>query len=600
MAYNKRTWLGRQGTGLNKFSIGGASPVTIVNQPDSVTQTGDALSAGNLNDLEDRIEDAFDDVDTELDTKADEQDITNLNNALSATNKRVENLEEAHGSYHEVDVKSVYTIPSGKGSNWLIDGLRGVSRAWNQRVNLQTISTYGYGTFTRDGYKLTITTQNGTANLGSWRLQGNVSLIVGHVYLIAMKVQTPVATTVKLGFNNTLFTGTSSGIGFSFVGNVIVATANDVSSGVYRLYYDTTKQLNGNTTYTVEIKDIILCDLTQYFSSDPSVDVSTLTIADIQQRYPQLLEPRDYDAGSLVDTTYEGVKSVGVNIWDEEWEVGFINDRGQNESASDSIRSKNYIPCHGGVEYYFGCQSYSSSNFVIYFYDGNKNMIPYTGPGAYRNGANPSDGIFTSPVGTCYMRFRGTNIYGASYKNDIQICLNSYTDKTNYHPYFKRTLTFPSPVSLKSAGAVAEEYYPESGRVTHPIGQVDLGTLDWNIMGVGNNTFYAPIVATNNYLNAICSKYLNLGLHDYSDMVDKTIQVRSNYIYIKDSAYTDAVTFKASLSGIILYYELATPSADTYVDPILDNLIATEAGGTIESILTTPVDDSMTLGYINL
>ena len=83
MAYTKRTWLGRQGTGLNKFSIGGASPVTIVNQPDSVTQVGDALSAGNLNDLEDRIEDAFDDVDTALDTKADEQDVTNLNNAIS-------------------------------------------------------------------------------------------------------------------------------------------------------------------------------------------------------------------------------------------------------------------------------------------------------------------------------------------------------------------------------------------------------------------------------------------------------------------------------------------------------------------------------------
>lgn len=85
MAFNKRTWLGRQGTGLNKFSIGGASPVTIVNQPDSVTQVGDALSAGNLNDLEDRIEDAFDDVDTELDTKADEQDVTNLNNAIENT-----------------------------------------------------------------------------------------------------------------------------------------------------------------------------------------------------------------------------------------------------------------------------------------------------------------------------------------------------------------------------------------------------------------------------------------------------------------------------------------------------------------------------------
>lgn len=59
MAYNRRTWLARLGTGLNKFSINGETAVTIVNQPDSVTQQGDALSATNLNDLENRIAGGF-------------------------------------------------------------------------------------------------------------------------------------------------------------------------------------------------------------------------------------------------------------------------------------------------------------------------------------------------------------------------------------------------------------------------------------------------------------------------------------------------------------------------------------------------------------
>lgn len=64
MAFNKRTWKGRQGTGLNKFSINGATPVTVVNQPDTITEVGDALSAGNLNDLETRIGNEFDFVET--------------------------------------------------------------------------------------------------------------------------------------------------------------------------------------------------------------------------------------------------------------------------------------------------------------------------------------------------------------------------------------------------------------------------------------------------------------------------------------------------------------------------------------------------------
>lgn len=63
MAFLKRTWLARLGTGLNKFLIGdkGADgKQTLTNSPDTVVQEGDVISADNLNDLEDRISDGFD------------------------------------------------------------------------------------------------------------------------------------------------------------------------------------------------------------------------------------------------------------------------------------------------------------------------------------------------------------------------------------------------------------------------------------------------------------------------------------------------------------------------------------------------------------
>ena len=62
MAFVKRTWLARLGTGLNKFIIGekdAQDKQTLTNSPDSVTQEGDTISAQNLNDLEDRIEAGF-------------------------------------------------------------------------------------------------------------------------------------------------------------------------------------------------------------------------------------------------------------------------------------------------------------------------------------------------------------------------------------------------------------------------------------------------------------------------------------------------------------------------------------------------------------
>jgi hypothetical protein len=59
MAFQKKVWTARQGTGLNKFSVDGGAPVTLVNQPDSITIPGDAFSQENMNDLEGRIAAAF-------------------------------------------------------------------------------------------------------------------------------------------------------------------------------------------------------------------------------------------------------------------------------------------------------------------------------------------------------------------------------------------------------------------------------------------------------------------------------------------------------------------------------------------------------------
>lgn len=73
MAFVKRTWLARIGTGLNKFIIGekdANDKQTLVNSPDSVTQQGDVISADNLNDLEDRIEAEFTSQGTAIESKA--------------------------------------------------------------------------------------------------------------------------------------------------------------------------------------------------------------------------------------------------------------------------------------------------------------------------------------------------------------------------------------------------------------------------------------------------------------------------------------------------------------------------------------------------
>lgn len=55
MGYSEKDWKSRKGNGLNKFSINGAEPVSLINTPDNITEQGDAFSTQNMNNLEYRI-----------------------------------------------------------------------------------------------------------------------------------------------------------------------------------------------------------------------------------------------------------------------------------------------------------------------------------------------------------------------------------------------------------------------------------------------------------------------------------------------------------------------------------------------------------------
>lgn len=88
MAFVKRTWLARIGTGLNKFIIGekdANNKQTLTNSPDTVSRQGDVISADNLNDLEDRIDDEF----TSQNTRISDNE-TAIGNLVTAMGDKVD------------------------------------------------------------------------------------------------------------------------------------------------------------------------------------------------------------------------------------------------------------------------------------------------------------------------------------------------------------------------------------------------------------------------------------------------------------------------------------------------------------------------------
>lgn len=165
---------------------------------------------------------------------------------------------------------------------------------------------------------------------------------------------------------------------------------------------------------------------------------------------------------------------------------------------------------------------------------------------------------------------------------------------------------YPIPDPIKSlpgygwSAGTAKNYVDcENKQYVQCVSSIDLGTLNWKLnttSGVGQH-FYTVVDRTKfKYLgasgttvhNILCSKYQTVA-RSANVFVDKTITLDGtgtaiSQIQIKDTAYTDATTFKQAMQGVILYYELATPIV-TDISTLIDNdflrNMEVEAGGSI-------------------
>ena len=158
-----------------------------------------------------------------------------------------------------------------------------------------------------------------------------------------------------------------------------------------------------------------------------------------------------------------------------------------------------------------------------------------------------------------------------------------------YRPFTRNTLPIPEAVqALDGYGwGVNESVYNyidfEKKQYVQRVGKVDMGTLNWTI---SNGIFVSDEITNirngeaNKAPNAICSKYEAVTM---GAIAEKTCTISSGgKVWVIDSTYTDAATFKAAMSGVMLYYELATPEV-TDISDILpaDNYIGVEGGGTL-------------------
>lgn len=249
--------------------------------------------------------------------------------------------------------------------------------------------------------------------------------------------------------------------------------------------------------------------------------------------------------------TGANVTRTGVNVWDEEWELGAFDDATGEPFSASAIRSKNYIPVkpdetlrfiNGGVSVY--------AKFV--YYDASKNVVQVV------TNTISNNKTFKIPSGVFYVRFNMGSQYGTTYNNNISI--NYPSTDTDYHAYTGTTysITFPA-----GAGTV----YGGTLDVTNGVLTVDRemwsGTIaDGTVQVTSDNyiryQFYPTITHSPNQAGISTGKISNLGKYYYADVYTYPHWYNNAYgtvqLFVPESVESSTpVQFVISLATPITY-----------------------------------------------
>lgn len=339
----------------------------------------------------------------------------------------------------------------------------------------------------------------------------------------------------------------------------------------------------------------IVTDLTQMFGAgnEPT------TVAEFEKLFP--LPYYNYNAGEIISNKTESVKLVGFNQLDlTNKQVDKVMNQYGAITSYNGYTVTDFIRVLPNTAYYFHKVAQWNVTRCVCWYRADNSFISAASLAPVTSGALYSSGELTSPAGAYSMRV----CYYSAYDNEVCVNLSDVNRNGQYEPYWKNTVNLNItsltgklngegnsvtivPTGLKSAGTVYDYGIIEKGKLTKIvkcIGEVDLGTLTYAYYqgSVGGGTahpyFITPLSGKyGNDVAALCSKYETVNWVAFARSTDKVLNtanaIGSNYIQIRDSAYTDTATFKTAMSGVMLNYELATPEVYILDNPVPVSLL---------------------------
>ena len=482
-------------------------------------------------------------------------------------NMTVGNAKQLKSNVGEVD-KVPYLFRTSGGSIDIgeseTDMLVGGTVAFNQLANFAGSSRGVIASIDSNG----VISLSGTSTSGFANITSGISVIKNHKYIIGKTIiANPNNITIRWGMLNVNYSPLPTETA-STKWHIVNMISDDATSSTGIAGFSSGTDFTG-----VKIK--LLCvDLTQMFGSTIADYIYSLEqgtagagVAWFRNLFPKSYYA--YNAGTLMSVKTSKHITTGFNQWDEEWELGGIDaTTGQNTASTTNIRSKNYIAVVPNTTYYFNT---ASQYMYLRLYDEDKN---------YLGEVSKKDNTYAIDSNTYYIRFVMGAGYGTTYNHDI--CINlSWDGERNgeYEPYVKHEYPLDDDLELRGIPKLDAnnklyydgDTYESDGTVTRKYGYVDMGTLDWEYSSSRFEASLTNVKKGSTRTPFVCAKYPFTGLSgsdDKTGFIGASGTLKDVYIY--DSAYTSAATFKTAMSGVYLVYELATPTteeADTFTNP---------------------------------
>lgn len=260
-------------------------------------------------------------------------------------------------------------------------------------------------------------------------------------------------------------------------------------------------------------------------------------INNISINYPNIQE----NEMPIIGTNSVDLNITGVNVWDEQWEIGKLTDTGGlDNTVTNCIRTVNYIPIKSATQY----RAVNSQTLSVRYYNKNKEYIS-------RLDVLPGQ-EFTTPANAYYMKFFVASNYGIEYNNDISI--NYPSTKTAYYKYSKHSSSNNIDFNRTYYGG---DWDVISGEYTKTYEYLEFdgsGDEEWRIEGEGTNLqkFIIPLAlpADSNLQVGASDKFSNRFVYSSSSAENQTwgnMKIDINAVfYDSDQVFSSTETDSSS------------------------------------------------------